>query len=643
MDQKRKSAVVCILILCSFGSFGQPAQKPAVSSNSREKATAALSNQQQHALGTIKELFAVSKGIRNEAARIRTGAQIADVLWDYDQPHAREYFRELLHQLDPTQPARDDSGLPPAAKSQLRRAIMAMIARHDPTMAERLLETYRKSEKTNELDPSLYPETAANIAASDLQRAITILRRSLSERITPEFMNSLRAIRESSPATANELFYQAMTLSAANDSEAFGKSLPLLASYVFPVQSNLASSSLEQNGSNSQEGDSGNGNPSAPPADIELINNFLNFAFQALLPQESLASQGPSGPGLPAYAALLQLLPYYEQYLPQQASVIVEGFNRLAAAVRDPAKRALLVNLVGQVTPNQIVQGGATLVKSDEKDIVFHRASLQASRHGDFEQALSIAGSIQDEQLRRNAESVARTEQAASFLSKGDLDDAYTAILSIPLLRQQAAMFAQIMRALIKKKDIFRAAQILDNATRVMEKAPDTPDKVSALLLLCQISSQIDGSQGTTILQLAVSAINSFDRVDNAKRDALGTPVSPDAKRAEAATNLPGFNFQGSFGLLARADFDTALALAQSIRPQELSIGAQIAACQGILNHKEQDPEKRPVSGIRSSERRLISQYVTPIYDSLGNTVMADPSIHSRLVILNGAPLRPLL
>jgi hypothetical protein len=155
-------------------------------------------------------------------------------------------------------------------------------------------------------------------------------------------------------------------------------------------------------------------------------------------------------------------------------------------------------------------------------------------------------------------------------------------------------MFAQIMRALIKKKDIVRATQILDNATRVIEKAPDTPDKVSALLLLFQISAEIDGSQGITILQLAVSTINHSDQSDNVKRDTLGTPASPDAKRAEAATNLPGFNFQGSFGLLARADFDTALALAQSIRPQELSIGAQIAACQGILNRKEQDREKRP-------------------------------------------------
>lgn len=593
------SSVMLSLMLLGSLSFSQTAGKSGVHSNRAPEAAAALSIQQQHALWTIRELFVVSKGLRGEAVRIRSGAQIADVLWDYDQPRAREYFAELLHQLNSAQLAGDQRSLPLAAKSQLRRAIMAMIARRDPAMAERLLETYRKSEKTDELDASLYPETASNIAASDLQRAVAMLRRSMSERITPEFVSALRVVRESSPATANEMFYQAMTLSAANDSEAFGKSLPLLASYVFTAHSNLPDSSLQQNGSTLQEGDSGNtpapsDTPAAPLADIGLINNFLNFAFQALLPKDILASRGASVPGLPAYAALLQLLPYYEQYLPQQASVIVEGFNRLAAAIRDPAKRALLVNLVGEVTPNQIVEAGATLIKSDEKDIVYHRASLQASRHGDFEQALSIAGSIQDEKLRQDADSVARTEAAVSLLSKGDLDSAYTATLSIPLLRQQVAMFAEIMRVLIKRKEMVRAGQILDSATRVVEKAEDTPDKVGALLLLTEISAQIDGSREITILQLAVSAISGFDRADNAKRDALGTPVSPGAKGAEATPNISWFNFQGSFGLLARADFDTALALAQSLRPQELSIGAQLAACQGVLMRKDRAPEKRP-------------------------------------------------
>lgn len=590
------TVLLSIIFLCSV-SLGQATRKPAASSNKTPQAAVILSNQRQRALWTVKELVGVSKGLRDEAAKIRIEAQVADTLWDYDEPRAREYFTESLHQLDASQSAKDDTSLTPAVKLQLCRQVMAMIARRDPALAEKLLRAYARSEKNDHVDPALYAETATNVAASDLRRAITLLQASISGGITREFLISLRRIRELDPAAADDLFYKAMAAAAATDSETFAKSLPLLASYVFDGQSAAARSSPPQEISNPQEGDSGTtlhsfANPVAPAADVGLINNFLSFAFQALLLQDSLASRGPFRPGLPAYVALMQLLPYYEQYQPQQASVIVDGFNQLAAGIRDPAKRALLVNLTGQVTSKQIVQAGASLINSDEKDIVYHRASLQESRHGDFEQALSIASSIQDEKLRQDAESVARTEAATLALSKGDIDAAYASILSIPLLRQQAVMFSEIMRILVKKKDMVRAGQIAGLATRVMEKAQDKPDKVRALLVLFEAGRQIDESWAMTILQLAVSTINRCDWSDSAQGDAPGASAAKQGGRAEAPS-FDKFNFQGSFGFLARTDFDTALALAQSIRQQELSISAQLAACQGILKRKEQEREKK--------------------------------------------------
>ena len=42
-------------------------------------------------------------------------------------------------------------------------------------------------------------------------------------------------------------------------------------------------------------------------------------------------------------------------------------------------------------------------------------------------------------------------------------------------------------------------------------------------------------------------------------------------------------DFNESFPLLARADFDRALRLAQAIRSKEPAMLAQVAACRGIL------------------------------------------------------------
>src|SRR5262249_8955671 len=145
------------------------------------------------------------------------------------------------------------------------------------------------------------------------------------------------------------------------------------------------------------------------------------------------------------------------------------------------------------------------------------------------------------------------------------------------------AMFAQMVRALLQKNNTVRAEQILDEATRFLEKAHDTPDKARGLLLLFEIGTQIDDDRGTTILQMAVAAMNASAWTDGDKANATSASALPGGRGAEATSKLFGLNFHGSFALLARTDFDTALALAQSIRQQELSVRAQLAACQGIL------------------------------------------------------------
>ena len=573
-------AVSMILALCQL-SFAQNVNSKSPSAKTASTQTTRL-NEKQRALWTLVDLVQIVKGFPDDGFRIRTQAQIADILWGYDQARARRYFLEALNSVDAISNEPEHTNSSQQQKSQLRSQLLRMLCQRDPALAEELLKSFLKAdEKDRTNDPSLYSGMAVNMAGVDLRRAITMARAGLAAGVTPELIDSLRMIRASAPAEADSLFNQSLVVTA-RDQEIFGRSLGFLARYVFgPQMSNPIASA--DNSNNTGPGlDSGSEDGSSPQIqasptpDAGMAVNFLQFAFQTML--ESTRYK----PGLPNYLPLVQLLPHFKQYLPEAATVITTGFEQTVATIPDAAKRALVTNLTVGVQPKEIMEAAETLVKVEERDLLYHRAALQASSQGDFERALSIAGSIHNEQLRQSVESGVRSRAATLALNRGDIHAAYEYTAALVNPHQQATMFSLIIRTLLKKKDNVRAAEILDIAERNIAKAESTVQKARAFLLLAETAAEIDETRSLVILQLAVEALNQSDRVTN-RKDSPFTPVSQIASTAQQSAwpaNLSDFK---SFGILGRTHFDGAMSLARSIKKQEHSVIAQMAVCQGNL------------------------------------------------------------
>ncbi len=259
---------------------------------------------------------------------------------------------------------------------------------------------------------------------------------------------------------------------------------------------------------------------------------------------------------------------------PQAATQTAQGATNLSlksALFLKSARPASLPDLLSQAEAARNLR---------EKDNLYTRAVLQALSENDFAQALAITEKIGQAQLRASFDSMARSRAAMAALSRDDFDAALRYARELPNPSQRAALLNQMVQRLQNKKDIPRVAEILNEAERSLAKAEDGADKARALLALAGAAARSDPLRGFEIMQSAVSAINRA--ASNGSQRAAGqTGFDPEA-----------LNFEQSFPLLARADFDRAVRLAQAIEKREWSVQAQLTLCRGALSARREPPSE---------------------------------------------------
>src|SRR5437870_3532757 len=63
-----------------------------------------LSREQQRALWLLDQLFDEAQGFADAPLKLRTQAQIADLLWPYDEPRARRQFEDIFQAIAALKP-----------------------------------------------------------------------------------------------------------------------------------------------------------------------------------------------------------------------------------------------------------------------------------------------------------------------------------------------------------------------------------------------------------------------------------------------------------------------------------------------------------------------------------------------------------
>ncbi len=598
---KAGCGIAALTLLCAIGhaqtkQARKPADKDEVGAAAAPAAShKTLTQEQQRALYLLDQLFDTAKAFTSDKLKIRAQAQIADSLWDFDEPRARDMFTEAFNSIFiMKQPGRrkgaDGQG---AAQfnpdSQLRIEVLQLIARRDLALAEGLSRTVIDVPAENNSRDSdmfggkeseqaeLYLELAMSVVQTDPARAAQLARRSLDIGMQMEFPMTLMMIRDKDQTIADDLFLYALATALKEPGRAT-MNIASLGPYVFPDWGigmfGGAELSLLSPGGPRQI------NPN-------LVSQFLEFAYNQIIVR-SAKPEGEDKLGAMMasmdYMLIMQITPYFDKYMPEKALEIRARMGDLLNAIPSGRERDQMAEFFRPSSVNELIDKAEKSKTEDEKSMAYLQAIFASIKDGDYENSLSLVQRISNPEMRSEFGMMVRMFAALAALAKGDTVTALQHAREMTDHQEQVAIFGAILNKLVEKNDNIAAGSLLIEAEKILLKSENTSEKAGALLSLAASATRIDSIRGFEIMKSAVDAINRAKLSAN-QMDQF-TKAGGDSGAEGYVTEMFGFGsggFSHTLPALARIDFEHALMLAKAIDSKEGSVMAQLAVCRGAL------------------------------------------------------------
>ena len=343
-----KNAIAIVLTVTSI-ALGQstgtkPAGNPVKSSTTTDTQgqVKTLDATRKQALGMLDQLLESALGFGDAEVRIRVQAQIADLLWESDQPRARALITAAFNAVPETALPPVDKEIPPSyvgadSHYPLRADLLRVIAQRDSALAVKLVET------VVDQPPNVDPKFSGSGYGKYSEQAMlygqivgnVLIRRGRAARIARVFVGNIEldcGSRKSSDGNADvarELFTQALAAARTNRERAVSN-MRSLADVVF-----------QRFGEGVIRFTQGNRDPgSSNPRNPEFVEPFLEFAFAVIMEttrstQASDVERVPPGHQQQTDLTVARLLlPYFEQYMPDKATILrprIEEAVRVAA------------------------------------------------------------------------------------------------------------------------------------------------------------------------------------------------------------------------------------------------------------------------------------------------------------------------
>ena len=564
---------------------------PAALANSINPAPQAPSAEER-SLELLDQLLAATKNLKDDDLRIRLQAQIGNTLWDYDQPRARRLLSSAFQAIPlATLPTDEDHYARSAyeqidARFPLRSEILRMLSERDPALARELIESVLKSPPGPGPKPGSGPNgavdqranhymfLASDLLSTDPARAIEAAKTGLNEsagniNVFSQFARLLESLSQKDTAAADELFTYALSV-VQRDPTHFSGSIRWLSTYVFPDYGGIPRLYF------------GPGKAPAPSREASppIIQSFLDFVFNVVMQQSVSADYNHSATTWAAvvYPAVRLLLPYFDKRMPEKAATLRSKLDE--AAGNYPAWPDRDAELASPSSARDQETKGDTARAPQQRDSLYRLAVMLYITNAEYDHASSVVQKIGEPKLRSSLNGQVLTAQARTALQKQDFVAAYGYARALPAPIERASMFCNIADA-TRGKESARAGGLVGEARILIDGLESNPLKLAAMLDLARAMEPIDP------FQTAQAIVNEINKIDFAPEWSVlkSTTVKTDDGVIQWRMNygLSMVPFDRIFVPLARADFDRALVLAQTISLKEASIFAQLAVCRTVL------------------------------------------------------------
>lgn len=482
-----------------------------------------LSVEQQDAVDLLKTL---ARNLKSEPDKIGAGklqARIADQLWTFDEPFARQTFRWAFDGI--TQTVVND--LPKDKQASfIKRQAMAVkdvlnrLGVHDNKLAAAWLATFeneranKATDSSGSLRPELFMQIAAQLATADPEVATRIGLVALSGNQIPEGFGSLLfALGRNRRDLSDELFRAAIATMRRNNF-LYDPALIILANYLFTSDGELHST--------------------GHPEEAQLLANYYVDAAW----KQSGGDGNPAPPSSASFYTTLELraLPIVSRYAPArlpelrgQMTRILSGLNaeqiQRTELLRGTQQQQTTVETRNNYTLDEQIERAEREKNPQVRDALFLSITYGVMRQ-DIDRALTLAKKISDEKLRGlteddiyltkiqqllwTAESVAQARKIATQFNNP--------VFRAKILVQLAA------RVWSRNKDQAQAIELLSEALTAAAKADDIPDKVVAQLQVVEQFAKFDSIRAFEVLGTAIATMNRVKPDQNPPASATSKP-----------------------------------------------------------------------------------------------------------------------
>jgi hypothetical protein len=532
---------------CLNDQTSQRALKP---SDLKQKRAARLKVLQQQ----LPRLEASALAITNPELKIETLGRLADLLWVYDSPGARQLFQktyDLLRSIEPADErakAKSEGGtskLPCSKLIGLYVRFFSQVARHDSAWSKQLLEHAPEFITTPAVSRNLDLNTANLLLGEKDPKAFDFIAAGISSPAsglanTMQILDLLMRLRRLDAKKADQLFLQAMrqlesqTITLTDD-------LLTVGNYLFTGQP-LGNASDERIiispvfvGRVAFHADI---SYDRPGNSLEIVDAYLRTSAAILTrptDSEEILSQNR--------AAAFLLLPKARRFAPDLVPVLTNLSNGIDPARTNSAEArvsAITADASASETVESVMESLDRIQDVIKRDEYCLRKIWSFYMASDFKSAARLTSRMASSEILEQLSFLISVGQATDSLQKNALDSARLQTERLPASKERSFLWFAIGNRLIENGDQQGGRVAINNGVADARKTEGSV-RASLLLLGTELISSFDSVGGLSLFSETLIVINHLDVAsDEPLRFERFVRVRVGAQSATFSTDISG-------------------------------------------------------------------------------------------------------
>ena len=584
------SSLLCVSLLLLIAPFVR------AQVGEQEKKEKELERKQQierKAYVLVEEIANGALGLKLPENRSYVLTAAADLLWEHDEPRARNLFWDALGALNlmvtPLATDPKEGATKPSAKEKerrqneysaifnLRQGLIRMVARRDPQLALDMLRSSRQTplESMNANypvpdDASLEQQIAAEAAARDPQRALQLARESLAKGLSFALFELLYRLNQKDATLgtkfAGDIIDKLRSRNLATDPYGAQLAMELLIISRKPRESPETKRFMAD----------------ARPLKLEeeqrreLVEKITNAALE-----------GSANANL--LFVLDKVMPEIEEFTPERLAPLrrkLAGFNQTLNQEQRLSQEYSA--RVRNGSPEEMLKLAGTAPESERNWMQQQAVVIAVMRKRADSLREFVNTEIQDEGRRKNLLDTLDAEQIDYAVNQGDVEELRKLLPQVRRKEERARAMAEMAVVMEKNGSHDEALKLLDEAQTMIKLDLDSETQTNAMLTLVAGYALVEPTRAFGIVERIIDRAND----DVAKlllldRIAKSGMVKNGEIRLQQSGMMPidfaVFKYGKAVAALANADFDRTKAAADRFQRQELRLMVRLLLAQALL------------------------------------------------------------